>query len=137
MDLTWDYPHLGFARARFSPEEDELLLGVSVNFEQREPDGPWYASFEVEGIDLQSGVRSAFDIFNGVVQAIEEFLSVRQPQSLVIAAKEDRLGRIYETYLRREPKSIADLGYQLVSAEKVHPFSEFRLERAKPSDRKQ
>ena len=66
----------------------------------------------MEGL-AQQGVRKAFDIFNGVLQAVEEFLSVRQPAVLVIASKEPQLGRIYDTYLRREAATIESLGYRL------------------------
>jgi len=134
MKLTWDYPHVGYARAKFSPAEADMLVRITVSFELRETDGPWYAAFSVGGISIESGVHKAFDIFNGVIQAIEEFLSVRQPQSLVIAAKDPQLGRIYDTYLRREATTIEGLGYRLASSEKVAPFTEFRLERTKPSD---
>ena len=133
MDLTWDYPHLGYARARFSPDKNDVDLETTVDFELREVDGPWYASFRVSGLDTGAGVRYAFDIFNGVIQAVEEFLEVREPNVLIIAAKHDQLARIYEMYLRREAPALERLGYELEGRDRVEPFTEFTLRRVKPT----
>ena len=135
VELTWDYPHVGYAVARFTPAgADKLLLNVTVEFELREAEGPWYASFNVQGIDVSAGVRAAFDIFNGVIQAIEEFLSVRQPGTMVIVSNDEQLGRIYQTYLRREAAAIEKLGYRVEPAEHIEPYTEFTLKRVKPSE---
>jgi hypothetical protein len=58
-----------------------------------------------------------------VIQAVEEFLSVRQPAVLVIASKQEQLGRIYETYLRREAVTIEGFGYRLAGTERIEPFA--------------
>jgi hypothetical protein len=134
MDLTWHYPHVGYARAKFKPDKRALGLEVAVSFELREEGGLWHVSFEVFGLRAGDGVQYAFDTFNGVVQAVEEFLEVREPGVLVIASKQEPLARIYETYLRREADLLQRLGYRMEEPERIEPFAQFTLRRVKPSD---
>jgi hypothetical protein len=75
----------------------------------------------------------SWHIFNGVFQAAEEFASVRQPDSVILVAKRDKLASIYETYLRREAARLQDIGYALMSVDKVDSFTEFVLRRFKAS----
>jgi hypothetical protein len=56
---------------------------------------------------------SAFSIFNDVVQAVPEFIEVRQPETLVFATKRDELAGIHQTYLRKESTTLESLGYSL------------------------
>jgi hypothetical protein len=79
-------------------------------------------------------VHSAFEIFNGVFQAVSEFLNVRQPEFLMFATKKDRLANIYQTYLRRESSTLEELGYKLEGPHRLKPFIEFTLRRMKSSD---
>lgn len=67
--------------------------------------------------------------FNGVFQAVEEFIAVRSPNKLVFVAKRDDIAAVYETYLRREKERIEALGYTELSAQRVPPFSEYVLHR--------
>ena len=76
---------------------------------------------------------SAFSIFNGVFQAVREFVGVREPDTLVFATKRDELASIYQTYLRRESATLEELGYQLEGPNRVEPYVEFTLRRLKPS----
>jgi hypothetical protein len=46
--------------------------------------------FEVDRSDSTAAVHSSSEIFNGVVQAVEEFIEVREPESMVFATKRDR-----------------------------------------------
>lgn len=130
VDLNWDNPHRGYATARFSVQEVE----VTVAFEQLEPGSPWRAGFIAERGEPTQVVLSAFEIFNGVMQALEEFLEVRQPDTLVLVSKAERLNRIYEAYLRREAERIEHLGYVLEGPVRVEPYAEFTLRRTRISD---
>ncbi len=76
----------------------------------------------------------AFHIFNGVFQAVEEFISVRQPEVLVFATKREELADIYDLYLRREQEKIIGLGYQLEPVSKIDPHREYTLRRIKSSE---
>jgi hypothetical protein len=107
---------------------------VIVSFEQREDQGAWHVLFEVERGDSTAAVHSAFEIFNGMFQAVSEFVEVRQSDVLVFATKKDRLANIYQTYLRRESSSLAALGYELEGPHRVEPSMEFTLRRVEPSD---
>lgn len=78
-------------------------------------------------------VHFAFHIFNGVFEAVEEFLTVRAPSTIIFAAKREELASIYETYLRREGEKIKTLGYQLVRRIVIPPFTEFLLQRHTPA----
>src|SRR5579862_204661 len=88
--LIWDYPRRSYATATFSVGN----IKVIVSFEEREVDGPWHVVFEVDRGDRTAAVHSAFEIFNGVFQAVEEFIEVREPETLVFATKRDELAGI-------------------------------------------
>ena len=108
-------------------------IKVTVSLEQRKTDGPWHVVFEVDQSDSTAAVHSAFEIFNGVFQAVEEFINVREPEAVVFATKRDKLAGIYQTYLRKESATFEKLGYRLEGPHRVDPYVEFTLSRTKPS----
>jgi hypothetical protein len=128
-NLQWDYPRRSYATAKFGVDGIRVL----VSFEQREANGPWHVAFEVDESDGTAAVHSSFKIFNGVFQAVEEFLAVREPEEVVFATKRDGLADIYQTYLSKESAMIAELGYRLEGPIRVDPFVEFVLKRVKPA----
>jgi hypothetical protein len=127
--LTWDVTSVSLATAAFAVD----LVKVVVSFERREAAGPWYVAFEVDRGDSTAIAHSAFAIFNGVLQATEEFLITREPETVVFATKRDELAGIYQTYLRREAEAIANIGYKLEGPIRVDPYTEFMLTRVRPS----
>jgi len=131
VKLVWDYPGRSHATPTFHVDR----IKVTVSFEQRESEGPWHVLFEVDqgGSTAAVVAHSSFAIFNGVFQAVEEFVDVRQPETVVFATKRDDLAHIYQTYLRRESATIEALGYRLEGPHQVDPYSEFILRRSKPS----
>ena len=126
VPLTWDLSGLSRAIASFTVD----LVKVVVSFDRRGLSGPWHVVFEVEKGDSTEAVRSAFAIFNGVFQAVAEFIEVREPETLVFATKRDELAGIYQTYLRKWSARIEELGYAI----RVEPYTEFLLKRARSSD---
>ncbi|MGO9258750.1 MAG: hypothetical protein ACLQU1_20885 [Bryobacteraceae bacterium] len=128
--LLWDYPRRSHATATFNVDRIKAI----VSFEQRDTNGPWYVVFEVDRGDSTAAVHSSFEIFNGVFQAVEEFIEVREPETVVFATKRDKLAGIYQTYLRKESAALEKLGYELEGPHRVDPFMEFVLKRTKPSD---
>lgn len=74
-DLIWRLDGPARAVAAFKAGS----LSVEVSFEQREADGPWHVSFEVTTGDPSERTSMAFRVFNGVFQAVREFVSTRQP----------------------------------------------------------
>ena len=133
VPLQWALVHHNRVTAKFSVDRIQVI----VSFEQRQHQGAWHVAFEVEQGDSTAAVHSAFEIFNGVFQAVSEFVQVRQPEIVVFATKKDRLAKIYQTYLRREAAALEELGYKLEGPHRVEPFMEFTLRRVKPSDWKQ
>jgi hypothetical protein len=125
VPLTWDLSDLSRATASFTVDS----VKVVVSFERRTNDGPWHIVFEVDRGERTAIAHSAFAIFNGVLQATEEFLTVRQPDVVVFATKRDDLSGIYQTYLRRESEALAKLGYQLEGPIQMDPYAEFVLRR--------
>lgn len=106
-------------------------LAVDVNFEQRSQDGPWHVGFNVgrgEPVD-QMNMALAFRVFNGVFQAVREFMERREPEILVFVAEDDDVTNIYATYLRRDRNAMDDLGYELRVPYKVGQNSEWTLRR--------
>ena len=126
VDLTWDLAD-GRVLARFGVED----LLVEVQFEERVP-GEWTIAFELVTTP-KSLAYLAFHMFNGVFQAVEEFVSVRNPDAVVFVAKRADLAHIYEIFLHREQHRIADLGYKLRTVQKVDPFVEYVIKRVNPS----
>jgi hypothetical protein len=126
-DITWDLvsSRAGLVVAHFRLNDIE----VEVRFEER---GQWTVSFEVLR-GASKAIYTAFHIFNGVFQAVEEFLETRNPGILVFATKRQELADIYELYLRREQGRIAALGYRLEPVSKVDPYREYTLLRITPS----
>jgi hypothetical protein len=127
--LSWDYPRRSHATATFNVDR----IKVIVSFEQRETDGPWNVVFEVDQGDRTVAVHSSFEIFNGVFQAVEEFIGVREPETVVFATKRDKLAGTYQTYLRKESAALEKLGYTLEGPHRLDPYMEFVLKRARPS----
>ena len=129
VNLTWNLSGSNRATASFSVES----VAVQVRFEQEELGAAWNISFDVERGELRQAVHLSFHIFNGVFQAVREFLEVRQPELLVFATKREALADIYQTYLRRERSTIERLGYQLEGPQRVEPYVEYTLRRIVPS----
>ena len=127
--LTWDVTGVSRATAAFAVD----LVKVVVSFERREATGHWYVAFEVDRGDSTAIAHSAFAIFNGVLQATEEFLVTREPETVIFATKRDELAGIYQTYLRREAETIEKIGYRLKGPIRVDPYTEFMLTRVQPS----
>lgn len=128
VNLVWDVSGGRWATATFSLES----IAVQVLFEQQEPGSAWNVSFDVNRDERHQAIHAAFHIFNGVFQAVREFLEVRHPDLLVFATKRDDLASVYEAYLRREKSSIELLGYQLEGPQRVDPYVEYTLRRASP-----
>jgi hypothetical protein len=127
-NLTWDVA-AGKSLAHFTIED----VHIEVQFEQRTPD-EWLVSFTTRKPPSEQGdYHRAFYIFNGVFQAAEEFIAVRDPKCLVFATKRDELAHIYETYLNRERERIEALGYRVLDPVRIDPYTEYVLERVKPS----
>jgi hypothetical protein len=129
VNLTWNLSGSNRATASFSVES----VAVQVRFEQEELGAAWNISFDVERGELRQAVHLSFQIFNGVFQAVREFLEVRQPELLVFATKREALADIYQTYLRRERSTIERLGYQVEGPQRVDPYVEYTLRRIVPS----
>ncbi len=121
--LTWDVTGVSLATAAFAVD----LVKVVVSFARREAAGPWYVAFEVDRGDSTAIAHSAFAIFNGVLQATEEFLIMREPETVIFATKRDELAGIYQTYLRREAETIEKIGYRLEGPIPVDPYTELML----------
>ena len=127
LALTWKPESERPAVAAFTVDE----ITITIGFEQRETSGPWNVGFSVAGSPL---ISMAFRIFNGVFQAVREFIDVRQPEAIVFVAKDPDLAGVYETYLRRERSRLELLGYDLIGPKRVTPYSEWRLRRNRPSE---
>lgn len=129
VPLTWDLFGVSQAIASFTVDS----VKSTVSFERRGSDGPWHVTFEVAKADSTQIAHSAFAIFNGVFQAVEEFIEVREPEMLVFATKRDELAKIYQTYLRKWSARIEELGYRLEGPIRVDPYTEFMLTRIRSS----
>jgi hypothetical protein len=130
VPLIWKLKSTTNAPAMFSAG----TVSVEVSFEQREPKGSWHVGFNVVRGEAAERTLLAFRIFNGVFQAVREFIETREPDSVVFIAKDEDLASIYHTYLRREKAAIEELGYVIEAPNRVEPYTEFTLRRTKPSN---
>jgi hypothetical protein len=128
--LNWKVKSTTHALASFTIRS----VSIEVSFEQRETKGPWHVAFNVLKGDAAETATLAFRIFNGVFQAVGEFIETRQPDVVVFISKDDDLANIYQTYLRREKNRIEELGYRLEGPHRVEPYTEFTLRRVTPTD---
>ncbi len=129
-DLIWRLDGPARAVAAFKAGS----LSVEVAFEQRETNGPWHVAFDVVTGDPTERTSMAFRVFNGVFQAVRDFIGTRQPAIVVFISKNDDLAGIYGTYLRREKNAIESMGYILEGPHRVEPYTEYTLRRARPAD---
>jgi hypothetical protein len=129
VNLTWSPSGPKRSTASFSVDS----IAVEVAFEQQESGAAWNISFDVQRGEPGHAVHASFQMFNGVFQAVREFLEVRSPELLVFTTKRDSLAGIYETYLRREQPEIERLGYRLEGPQRVAPYQQFTLRRIRPS----
>ena len=131
VGLKWRLESTSHAVATFTVK----TVTVDVHFEQRELQGPWHIAFNsVRGeIADRTNMTLAFRIFNGVFQAIREFIETREPEVMVIVAKDDDLASVYRTYLRREKTELERLGYELSEPQQIEPYTQWVLRRTSPS----
>ena len=129
LRLTWNLASPVKTTASFTIDS----IKVIVSFEQREAEAPWHVVFEVDKGERTEVAYSAFGIFNGVFQAVQEFVEVGEPEALVFATKRDELAGIYQTYRRRESATLEKLGYRLEGPLRLDPSTEFVLSRVRPS----
>jgi hypothetical protein len=130
VPLIWKLKSTTHAVAMFSAG----TVAVEVSFEQREHRGPWHVGFNVVHGEAAERTLLAFRIFNGVFQAVREFIETREPAAVVFIAKDEDLASIYATYLRREKAAIEELGYVIEGPNRVEPYTEFTLRRTRPSE---
>ena len=129
VQLIWKLSSATRAVAAF----DVRSLHVEVSFERREANGPWHVAFQVVAGEAAERTGSAFRVFNGVFQAVREFVETREPEIVVFISKNEDIAGIYETYLRREKNELEALGYTIEGPHRVDPYTEFTLRRVKPS----
>ncbi len=131
VELIWNLANLHHLTASFTVGS----MQVEVSFDAPEDADEWRISFETGGTATSSeGVLTAFDVFNGVFQAVREFIEVREPETLIFATKTDKLANIYQTYLRREASALEQLGYEVEGPVRIEPFMEFILRRKRASN---
>ena len=118
---------------------DVKNIRVGVDFEQREPNGPWHVGFSTSGgaAGDPRQLALAFRVFNGVFQAVREFIGTREPTAVVFIAKDEDVAGVYRIYLRREARAIEELGYRLEGPHRVEPYTEWTLRRIKPANWKE
>jgi hypothetical protein len=131
VKVTWKLRSVTHAIAAFTVKS----LAVEVSFEQREHNGPWHVGFNTMHVDTadRTNLTLAFRVFNGVFQAIREFIDTREPEILVLIAKDEDLASVYETYLQREEGALDELGYKLEGPHRVEPYTEWTVRRIRPS----
>jgi len=117
--MIWRYPDRSKAIANFAAG----AVDVEVTLEHN--DHRWQVAFKVEG-SANEVAYSALNVLDGVFDAVIQFLSVREPQTVVFATDREDLAGIYKTYLQKESKRFANLGYRVDGQRRV-------LRRFKPS----
>jgi hypothetical protein len=126
-ELKWKVISSSHATATFEVGN----AAFEVSFEQREPAGPWHVGFSMQRGMIQPW--QAFRTFNGVFQAVGEFVETREPERVAFISKDEDLESVYATYLRRHQPKMESLGYKLEGPHKIDPYTEYTLRRTTPS----
>jgi hypothetical protein len=92
--LNWRLVSTRHAIATFTAS----TVQVEGSFEQSETESPRHIGFQVTAGDPAERTTTAFRIFNGVFQAVREFIETRQPEKLILTAKNEDLASIYSAY---------------------------------------
>ena len=131
VEVIWKLKSATHAIAAFNVKS----IAVEVGFEQREQCGPWHVGFNSAQGEVadRTNMTLAFPIFNGVFQALREFIDTREPEAVVFIAKDEDLATVYEAYLRREKNRIEEIGYELEGPHRVDPYTEWTLRLVEPS----
>ena len=126
-NLLWNLTSPTEATASFTLNADKITVTLAETIP-----GEWRVSFDVVSSAqfTSEKARSSLRIFSGVFQSVEEFLTIRQPARVAFAAKEEALGRLYETHLARQDTT---LGYRTEDAFRAAPLSEYALIKTTPS----
>ncbi len=111
--MIWNYPDTKHAVARFAAGGESV---VDVALEQR--DQSWYVSFTVQG-PPNDVAYSALRIFDGVFEAVQQFLAIREPQTILFTTTRDDLAEAYGFYLQEKSKRFALLGYRVDGQHRV------------------
>ena len=129
MQITWTREGASRVLATFALNESLVI----TTFDQMGPE-EWQVGFTVspETQSATAVAQSSIRIFGGVFQAVRDFLEVRQPVRLVFASKNESLGSLYESYLKRQDSLLGELGYTM-AATRATPLVEFALEKTTPS----
>jgi hypothetical protein len=117
--MLWNYPDAATALAQFS------VATVKTEVSFRRHGHAWHVTFHVDG-DPNAVAYSALSIFSRVFDAIFDFIALREPQTLLFGAGIPEAAEIYSTYLQRDAKRLAALGYRVDGQHRV-------LRRFKPS----
>lgn len=128
-EIVWSLETSSKAIARFSLTGAQVVVTFRATDEKA-----WRVGFDVDSkLQLGDGLGPAIRVFSGVFQTVKEFLEIRQPERLVFASKDEGLGHIYETYLKRQDTELHKLGYQ-TEATKMSPLAEFSIVKTTPTD---
>lgn len=130
MELIWTALGPAQAVARFE------VSGIRVNTTFTETaEHEWRVGFEAtSNASPSENIHASIRVFSGVFQAVREFLEVRQPKTLVFAAKEEALSHLYEEYLLKQETPLTKIGYRMASPVKSSPLAEFAIEKTTPSE---
>jgi hypothetical protein len=130
-EIQWPLLSTQEARAQFRVDKQMVVVTFS-----HVSDVAWRASFDVERVSSTTPtdlVSNSFTILSGVFHAVQEFLEVRQPQELTFASKNEAMGKLYESHLKRNTRVLSDLGYEVAPAAKMSPFTDFTIVKTTPS----
>lgn len=104
---------------------------VTTTFERS--GGPeWRVGFEVNPSNSVP-ITLALRIFSGVLQAVREFLDVRQPKKLIFSKENEDLGSLYKAYLAIQDTALHSLGYQMTTPNESPLVTEFTTIKLLPS----
>lgn len=130
ISLIWDAR--GTSRATATFEIDGSL--VDVAFRETAPND-WYVSYVVGATTSKSAMECLSDFLRivvGVLQAVREFLEIRQPVYLCIAAENGDLCELFEAYLGRQDTDLNRMGYGRLAV-LVSPQTLLLIEKTTPS----
>jgi hypothetical protein len=129
--LIWDAKGASQVTARFEIDGSR----VEVVF-RKTAKKDWQVGYTIAATRIKPAMQSLSDslrIVGGVLQAVTEFLEIRQPERLCIATENEDLSELCQAYVGRQDTALNRMGYKGNASVHGSPQSPFLFEKATPS----
>ena len=129
--LIWDAKGTSQVTARFEIDGSHIEVAFREAVKK-----DWQVGYTIAAARIKPAMESLSDslrIVGGVLQAVTEFLEIRQPERLCIATENEDLSELCQAYLGRQDTALNRMGYKGTPAVHGPLHSPFLFEKATAS----